>query len=111
LQIPESNPSSPSQCHHRGTAIIARVIRWIARGCDKKGDTQYKGLLSFLDGCPPVSDCDGAPLKLRHIVQIWLSRFVYRVGGIVDGTFHNAKERFLSPRAQSLANCRDTSLV
>ncbi|MEG3900878.1 MULTISPECIES: hypothetical protein [unclassified Microcoleus] len=80
------------------------------------GDTRYTERLSFLGDCPPVSDCDGAPLKLRHIVQIWLSRFVYRVGvyrvgGIVDGTLHNATPRFLSPKAQSLANCRDISLV
>ena len=46
-------------------------------------DTQYKGLLSFLDGCPPVFCCGGALSKLGNIVRTWLSHFSYRVGGIV----------------------------
>ena len=105
-----------NRLHHQGTGIIAPAIRWTACGCGRTGDTRYTERLSFQGGCPPVSDCDGAPPKLKHSVQIWLSRFVYRVGvyrvgGIVDGTLHNATLRFLSPRAQSLANCRDTSLV
>jgi hypothetical protein len=75
----------PNPSHHRGTGIIAPAIRWTARGCDRKGDTRYTKRLSSLGGCPPVSGCDDAPLELRHIVQIWLSRFVCRVGGIVGG--------------------------
>ncbi len=67
------------------------AIRWTACGCGRTGDTRYTERLSSLGDCPPVSDCDGAPPKLKHTVQIWLSRFVYRVGvyrvgGIVDGT-------------------------
>ena len=49
-------------------------------------DRQYKGLLSFLDGCPLVFCCGGVPLKLRNNVRIWLSRFSDRVGGIFGGT-------------------------
>ena len=76
----------PNPSHHQGTGIIAPVIRWTARGCDRKGDTRYTERLSSLGDCPPVFDCGGAPLELMHTVQIWLSRFVYRAGGIVDGT-------------------------
>jgi hypothetical protein len=76
----------PNLSHHRGTGIIALEIRSTARGCDRTGDTRYTKRLSSLGGCPPVSDCGGAPLELRHTVQIWLSRLVYRVEGIVDGT-------------------------
>ena len=47
------------------------------------GDTQYKGLLSFLGGCPPVFCCGGALSKLGNIVRTWLSHFSYRVGCIV----------------------------
>jgi hypothetical protein len=36
VPIPESHPLYSNQCHHQERAIIARVIRWIARGCDKK---------------------------------------------------------------------------
>jgi hypothetical protein len=75
----------PNLSHHQGTRIIALEIRWTARGCDRKGDTRYTKRLSFLGDYPLVSDCDDAPLELKHIVQIWLSRFVYRVEGIVDG--------------------------
>jgi hypothetical protein len=49
VPIPENHPLYSHQRHHHERGIIARVIRWIARGCDKKGDTQYKGLLSCLD--------------------------------------------------------------
>jgi len=83
VPIPENYPLYSNQCHHQERAIIAQARRWIARGCDKKGNTQYKGLLSFLDGCPPVSGCGGALSKLGNIVRTWLSRFYYRVGGIV----------------------------
>ena len=38
------------------------------------GDTQYKGLLSFLGGCPPVFCCGGALSKLGNILRTWLSR-------------------------------------
>jgi hypothetical protein len=47
VPIPENHPLYSNQCHHQERAIIARVIRWIACDCDKKDDTQYKGLLSF----------------------------------------------------------------
>ena len=83
VPIPESHPLYSNQCHHRGTVIIVQARRWIARGCGKKDDTQYKGLLSFLDGCPPVFCCGGALSKLGNIVRTWLSHFSYRVGGIV----------------------------
>jgi hypothetical protein len=51
-----------------------------------QGGTGYTERLSSLGGCPPVSDRGGAPLELRHTVQIWLSRCFYRVEGIFDGT-------------------------
>jgi hypothetical protein len=69
VPIPENHPLYSNQCHHQERAIIAQVIRWIARGCDKKGDTHYKGLLSFLDGCPLVFCCGGALSKLGNIVR------------------------------------------
>jgi len=37
--IPENHPLYSNQRHRQERAIIARVIRWIARGSDKKGDT------------------------------------------------------------------------
>ncbi len=74
VPIPENHPLYSNQCHHQERAIIAPVIRWIACGCDKKGDTQYKGLLSFLGGCPPVFCCGGALSKLGNILRTWLSR-------------------------------------
>jgi len=76
----------PNPSHHQGTGIIAPAIRWTACGCGRTGGTRYTERLSFLGGCPPVSGCDDAPPKLKHSVQIWLNRFVYRVGGIVDDT-------------------------
>ena len=85
----------PNPLHHRGTATTALEIRWTDRGCGRKGDTRYTERLSFQGGCPPVSDCGGAQLELRHTVVIWLSRLVCRAGGIVAGTWHSAKERFL----------------
>jgi hypothetical protein len=36
VPIPENYPLYSHQRHHQERAIIARVIRWIARGCDKK---------------------------------------------------------------------------
>jgi hypothetical protein len=47
VPILENHPLYSNQCHHQERAIIARVIRWIACDCDKKDNTQYKGLLSF----------------------------------------------------------------
>jgi hypothetical protein len=109
--IPENHPLYSNQRHHQERAIIARVIRWIARGCDKKGDTQYKGLSSCRDGCLLVFCCGGVLSKLGNIVRTWLSHFSYRGGGIVGCIYYSAKEYFLSLRAQSLADFRDTSWV
>jgi len=36
VPIPENHPLYSNQRHHHERAIIAWVIRWIARGCDRK---------------------------------------------------------------------------
>lgn len=36
VPIPENHPLYSNQRHYQERAIIARVIRWIARGCGKK---------------------------------------------------------------------------
>ena len=41
VPIPENHPLYSNQRHHQERAIIARVIRWIARGCDKKDGVAY----------------------------------------------------------------------
>ena len=65
----------PSPSHHLGTGIIAQARYLIDRDCGRKGGRQYKGQLSFLTDCLPVSDCGGVLLKLILSVRTWLSRF------------------------------------
>jgi hypothetical protein len=36
VPIPENHPLYSNQRHYQERAIIARVIRWMARGCGKK---------------------------------------------------------------------------
>jgi len=69
VPIPENHSLYSNQRHYQERTIMTRVIRWITRGCGKKGEPQYKGLLTCLDGCPLVFCCGGALSKLGNIVR------------------------------------------